>query len=241
MIDSLEQIGPPWFFITGYSLFVACFFFKDVLYLRTLALVGQLALVPYYIKDLSSIDISLSFTGLSEYLGIVCTLLVVSINLVFIYILLRERRPVELTTEQRSLYEISFSSLSMRNFHRLFTLGEIETPEQGELLIGKGRRTDSLYLVIDGEFQVVLESGQTRTIGKGGFIGELSFISGEVASADVSPLVSGSKILCWDKFTLVRFLDKDPVLSNAFDLIISSDVANKLKRMTADSRLPGSI
>jgi hypothetical protein len=37
--------------------------------------------------------------------------------------------------------------------------------------------------------------------------------------------------LAWTKCDLVKFLDRDLVLSNAFDLILSTDVTGKLKRM----------
>jgi hypothetical protein len=36
--------------------YLACVFFRDVLYLRTLALIGQIALVPHYVKGLGNLE-----------------------------------------------------------------------------------------------------------------------------------------------------------------------------------------
>jgi CRP-like cAMP-binding protein len=99
-----------------------------------------------------------------------------------------ERRPLILTPYQQRIYEISFSSISSRTFLRLFNLGEIINPNIDKLFIQRGRHLDLLYLIVDGEFEVSLETNEIKIIGSGGFLGELSFITGGDATANVSPL-----------------------------------------------------
>ena len=48
-MDDFVGWVPTVLFLIGYGLFVACFFCKDVLYLRALAVIGQIALIPYYL------------------------------------------------------------------------------------------------------------------------------------------------------------------------------------------------
>ena len=133
------------------------------------------------------------------------------------------------------MYDAVFSSLPLRAYRNLFRLGYITRPEGGELLIRRGSNIDNLYLVIDGEVEVVLDTGVIKGLTKGSFIGELSFITGQTTSADVRVKGPRTTLLSWEKEKLVGSLDNDRVLSNAFDLIISTDVAGKLKRMNSGS------
>ena len=228
MSGLIEGLLPPSMFIIGYALFVACFFCRDMLYLRLLAVVGQIALIPYYIDPSGQFDWGPS-------VGIVCTALLVCVNLYYICVLLAERRPVRLTPVEQSMYDAVFSSLSLRAYRNLFRLGHITRPEDGELLIRRGSNIDNLYLVIDGEVEVGLDTGAIKGLTKGSFIGELSFITGQTTSADVRVKGPQTTLLNWEKERLVEWLDNDPVLSNAFDLIISTDIAGKLQRMNAGS------
>ena len=102
-------------------------------------------------------------------------------------------------------------------------------------MIRRGSNIDNLYLAIDGEVEVVLDTGVTKVLTKGNFIGELSFITGQTTSADVRVKGPQTTLLSREKEKLVGSLDNDRVLSNAFDLIISTDVAGKLKRMNSGS------
>ena len=56
MSGIIEGVLPPAMFTIGYALFVACFFCRDMLYLRALAVVGQIALIPYYIDPSGQFD-----------------------------------------------------------------------------------------------------------------------------------------------------------------------------------------
>ena len=226
MSGIIEGIVPPAMFTIGYALFVACFFCKDMLYLRALAVVGQIALIPYYIDPSAQFD-------WGPYVGILCTAILVCVNFFYICVLLAERRPVHLTPVEQSMYDAVFSSLPLRAYRNLFRLGHITRPGDGELLIRRGSNIDNLYLVLDGEVEVVLDTGVTKVLTKGNFIGELSFITGQTTSADVMVKSPETTLLSWEKEKLVESLNNDRVLSNAFDLIINTDVGGKLRRMNA--------
>ena len=111
----------------------------------------------------------------------------------------------------------------------------MEQVGKGTLLIKRGQTLNKLYLVIDGEAEVLLPNGDTRTISKGGFIGEQSFITGNTTSADVHIGTDNIVLLTWSRETLSALLNKDPVLSNAFDLVITTDVIGNLQRMQAET------
>ena len=236
-MDHFISWVPPVLFLVGYVLFVACFFSKDVLYLRAMAVIGQIALIPYYISLFGDGNLNVS-TGdvlivgrLSPHIGLICSAVLVTVNLVYIFFLVIERRPVTLSSIEKTVYELGFSSLSSRTFQRLFCLGEIIYRKQGDLLVSRDSESSMLYLIIDGCAIVELSPNRTKELVGGQFIGEMSFITGSVTSADVRAGCDNTMVLVWTNCDLIKFLDQDTVLSHAFDLILSTDVTAKLNRM----------
>lgn len=236
-MDNFISWAPPVLFLVGYGLFVACFVCKDILYLRVLAVVGQIALIPYYIalfgdghSTLS--DGAISIVGrFSPHIGLICSAILVAVNLVYICWLLIERRPVQLSPIETPVYELGFSSLASRTFQRLFGLGKVIHFKRNDLIISRNSEPTMLYLIIDGSAVVELNPGHTKELIRGHFIGELSFITGALTSADVRGGHDNTVVLAWTNRDLIKFLDRDPVLSHAFDLILSTDVTGKLQRM----------
>lgn len=207
------------------------------MYLRAIAVVGQIALVPYYISLFAnghstlSTDVVLIVGRLSPHIGLICSAVLVVVNLVYICLLLIERRPVQLSSIEKTVYELVFPSLASRTFQRLFGLGELIHLKRNDLLISRNSEPTMLYLIIDGSAIVELSPGRTKELIRGQFVGELSFITGALTSADVRVDCDNTLVLAWTNHDLVNFLDQDPVLSHTFDLILSTDVTEKLKRM----------
>ena len=85
--------------------------------------------------------------------------------------------------------------------------------------------------IVDGNVEVTLGDNTERIISSNIFIGEQAFITGETASATVRILSDRATLLKWDSRTLQDFLDKDAELSNTFDLILTTDIIGKLRRM----------
>ena len=88
-----------------------------------------------------------------------------------------------------------------------------------------------LYLIADGNATVEISPGRTKDLVAGHFVGELSFITGGLTSADVRAGRDETLVLAWTHRDLAELLNRDPVLSHAFDLILSIDVTGKLTRM----------
>jgi CRP-like cAMP-binding protein len=70
----------------------------------------------------------------------------------------------------------------------LFRAGEERIVESGATLVREGHRTDSIFVVIRGQFSVRvanLESEHLAKLGAGELIGEISFLEGSPASATI--------------------------------------------------------
>lgn len=208
----------------AYVLFLLLYLSRNIFWLRTLAVFGNLSLIPWYYLQESPV-----------WSAMVWSAVYVAINAVQLTILYLERRPINLTEIEQQLYDIGFDSLSPRTYQKVVSLGSFEETARNTPLIKADEYIDKLYVVAEGEVEVTLPDGTTRAIRKGGFIGEQSFITNGKTSADVRVASENASLLTWDKGELRKFLDKYLILSNTFDLIITSDVINKLRRM-GDSR-----
>ena len=236
-MDNFIGWAPPVLFLIGYGLFVACFFCRDVLYLRALAVIGQIALIPYYIAlfgdghSAVSNDSALIVGQFSPQIGLICSAVLVVVNIVYIFLILNERRSVRLTSIEKTIYELVFSSISTREFRRLFSLGKIISLNRSQLIVSRDSASEMLYLIADGNATVEISPGRTKDLVAGHFVGELSFITGGLTSADVRAGRDETLVLAGTHRDLAELLNRDPVLSHAFDLILSIDVTGKLTRM----------
>ena len=204
----------------AYFLFLLLYLSKNIIWLRTLAVFGNLSLIPWYYLQESPV-----------WSAIAWSVVYVGINVVHLTILYLERRPIILTEIEQELYDMVFDSLSPRTYQKVLRSGAFEETVQNTPLIKADEYINRLYVVAEGEVEVTLRDGTTRAIKKGGFIGEQSFITNGKTSADVRVSTEKALLLTWEKEKLRKFLDQDLVVSNTFDLIITSDVINKLRRM----------
>ena len=78
-----------------------------------------------------------------------------------------------------------FSGLSTADLHALVsTLDEVDVPA-GTALITEGKGNHALYVLAEGEVDVVVGAQHRRTLGVGDFFGEISMLGQDSASASV--------------------------------------------------------
>jgi CRP-like cAMP-binding protein len=90
----------------------------------------------------------------------------------------------------------------------------------GEPIVRQGERGSAMYVVQDGQVEVVDESGDRELVlarlDAGEFFGEMAIFEREVRSATVRA-VGEARVLTVDRKTLMRRLQSDPTL--AFNLL----------------------
>ena len=91
-----------------------------------------------------------------------------------------------------------------------------KTYKDGEVIVRQGDTGDSMYVIQDGQAEVVLERGgrevRLRTIGQGEFIGEMAIFEREVRSATVRA-VGDVRVLTLDRRSILRKIQDDPSLA----------------------------
>ena len=205
----------------GYTIYLAAFLAKRIVWLRILTITGNFLIVPYF----------LYFHETPLWNSFFWTVIYTVINLVMLFIIYLESRPVSLDDLEQRIYDRTFRSLEPREFKKLIDHGSLEEIQPEVNLVTRDSELDSLMLVAEGEAEVVLKHGEHIIIPTGGFIGEQSFITGGKTSADVTTGKEASTILRWNSQVLRKYLADKETLKDHLDLIFTSDLIYKLRSM----------
>ncbi|NBS33754.1 MAG: cyclic nucleotide-binding domain-containing protein [Planctomycetia bacterium] len=158
-----------------------------------------------------------------------CSYLVrMTVNAVQIGILLRERRPRQLAGPERELYEQVFSELTPGEFRRLVKLGQWRKIDPGSTIVHRDTVVHDMQVLWQGALEVRTAGGVIARLEPGQFVGEMSFISGEKATADVVA-TEPSRVLAWSQESLNELLEKKPGLAFKIRGILGRDVVAKLR------------
>jgi len=205
----------------GYVTWLAAFMTKKLVWLRLLTIAGNILVVPYYLYFIEP--------PLWNSIGWACTYIL--INLVMLFIIYLESRPIKLSDLEQNIYNMTFKSLEPRVFKKLIDHGSLEEFHPEVVLVTRDSELDSLMYVVEGEAEVVLKHGEHLIIPTGGFIGEQSYITGEKTSADVKTGKEAAKIIRWNSEALRKYLAGKEALKDNLDLIFTADLIHKLRDM----------
>jgi CRP-like cAMP-binding protein len=90
------------------------------------------------------------------------------------------------------------------------------TYKSGETIVRQDDTGDSMYVIQEGQAEVVVEKGgkevRLRTLGKGEFFGEMAVFEREARSATVRA-VGDVRVLTLDRRSLLRKIQEDPSLA----------------------------
>lgn len=91
--------------------------------------------------------------------------------------------------------------------------------KDGEVIVRQGESGDTMYVVLEGQVEVVLTqttvTRQLAVLGEGDFFGEMEIFDSSARSATVRAK-GDARILTLDKNTLMRRLQEDPSLALHF-------------------------
>ena len=153
------------------------------------------------------------------------------INLIMLFLIYLESRPIKFSDLEQKIYDRTFKSLKPKEFKHLIDHGSLDELQPDVGLVTRDTHLEKLMLVVEGQAEVVLKNGDEVDILAGGFIGEQSFITGENTSADVATGKEATTILSWNSDSLRKYLEKKPHLKETLELILTSDVIHKLRDM----------
>jgi hypothetical protein len=149
------------------------------------------------------------------------------INVAHIVILLQERREVEFSGEEQELYQTLFPGFSPVEFMKLMRLAHWTSGEAGAVLTQQGEPVTHLVLLYNGEAEVEIDGESVARLRDGAFIGEMSLVTKNPATATVR-LCASTRYLRWSKDDLQALLERNPHMSHAMQSVVAADLTKKL-------------
>ena len=108
-----------------------------------------------------------------------------------------------------------------------FEIATWHTGAPNEILIVSGQQEPVLYLIQYGRTEVFQDGQIVDWYGPGTVMGELRFITGKPAVADVV-FSTEARYVAWDTAALQKLLKRNARLKTAFEALISANIASKL-------------
>jgi hypothetical protein len=164
-----------------------------------------------------------------QYIHIVGTSVLLLINLFQGVLLLRARQLDSWSDEERYLQSTAFRSLPNVIFKKLMDIAEWKTISKGDTLIAEHQDVESLMLVYDGTATIHLDGKPITYLRDNRFIGEMSFLTGNPASATVKA-ATPMRLITWRKAELYDLMAKEPDLKAGLQTLFSYDLAGKLSK-----------
>ena len=147
------------------------------------------------------------------------------VNLVQVFRIYDDRKPRLIPDELKDFYDGIFNEFSPKEFLYFMQLGEI-VKNTDKKIISSGDYQRELLLILNGTASVRREDVNIASLKRGQFIGEISFLTDQPASADVYAGKDELKYIKWDQQKI-----KAIKLSNhAFWIKLNSVLTNDLTR-----------
>ena len=205
-------------FFFGNTLYVLSYSVRSMIWLRILSILAASLAIPYFL-----------FRETSDWSAILWQSLYILVNTINLIDLVIKMRPFKLTQEEQFLQEGVLKTLSSSQIRNLVNKGTWQSYDSGEKLISFNQPVDKLILITQGNADARIEGTSVMTVKGGDFIGEMSFLTGNAASADV---VAGQNLraLAWKQDELKAYLTKESKVDALLQGILSSNVVKKLNQ-----------
>lgn len=196
------------------------FWVKDIVWLRLFSIASSLVWIGFMATPHHLIGASLFWN-----------VVFIAMNVVRITQLLLARAAVDFTDDEAQLHRTMFSGMSTVDFHRLLRAGEWQAFATGDTLIACDSPPEVVSLLTAGAAEVAKAGRVVATLGPHQFIGELSYLSGEPATATVTATANGRRLV-WTRQSLNSLFRLAPTLHHAFHAVVTHDLSAKLIRAT---------
>jgi Cyclic nucleotide-binding domain len=201
----------------GAVCYLVCFLFRDQLWLRIFAVLGDAVYTAFYF---TVADVPL-------WSAIVYSSLNMLINLAMIGLILNDRRMLPLDDHDLTLYQ-SFTGMSPGDFRRLRKIGTWQMPDLDETITQEGQPLKRLYYIVEGDIEI-RKGDRVFPVNSGLFIGEIAYLKNVPASATVIAK-AGARYMSWTHEDLKLILSRHETLKQSLSNLLSADLAMKVAK-----------
>ena len=188
---------------------------RDVLFLRIVLSFANLLQVIYQYGFNENPDIA------------AWNALFLTVNILQVIKLMKERAPVKLPDDIEDIYRTKFSDMTHREFLYFWSLGK-QKEVSDDSIIKEGEYQKNLFLILSGNASVSRDERVIATLHRPEFVGEISFITREPASANVA---ANGKLyyIEWNQDELRRLKTKNSTFWTKLNQCLGEDLAKKIK------------
>ena len=215
-MDLTAKLALVLFFAANITYCIA-YVVRDMLWLRLLTIVAALLTFPYFIVQPSVLYSALLWQSAFAL-----------INFINVIRLLHERRPVTFTDDEEKLRALVFPNFTPYHLKQFLAKADWHTAAKNDVLFKQNETLSALYLLADGEVDILQNGKRIQRRLSGTFIGELSMMTGNATSAEVV-FATDSQYVSWPHEVVQEYLEKQPEFGRSFNTLMSLDVARKLR------------
>ncbi len=203
---------------------VGAYWVKDILWLRLLCITGSLVVIPFYLLQTKPL-----------WTPMMWSCVFISINATRAWGIVKERRPIAFTVDERLLYDKTFSALSPQQFKRLVAIGEWEDLDRGHVLHSTGDPSESLLAVVRGELEA-RRHGRVLGHARPGDLAGLASVLGRSPELYDATVTQPARVIRWRIADLQKLTAADNSLTSALRKIAAAALADKLIRAVQAER-----
>jgi CRP-like cAMP-binding protein len=202
----------------SYALIALSYMMTRIFWLRVVAVVGLFLQIAYF-----------RLSGGNMNVGIGWDLVFIAINLVLIFLLVRERASLRLPEKEAPMLRESFSGLNDAQIARLLKAADWRDAQPGEILTKQDHAVDSLFFLCSGRASVEVNGSFETYLEKGSFIGEIAYLTGNLATATVV-IDEPSRVLAFSKMRMAKITSRDSQIAGIIYELLGRDLAQKMRR-----------
>lgn len=160
--------------------------------------------------------------------------ILLAVNLVQLFRFSFKVRRGMMTTEELALIADVLAIEEPAKQRRLRDVISWRDADTGEVLMRQGQKAPPLIYVATGQMEIEHKGLPVSTCGPDDFLGEMSLVTGEGASATVKVSLP-ARIAVFDREGLLRLMEAMPELSRAIDRRLNMGLVDKIQRMNRAS------
>jgi CRP-like cAMP-binding protein len=193
---------------------------RDMLWLRWFAVAAAMTNIPYFLVQNDVL-----------WPPVIWACVFTAINLWQISRIYLERRPVVLSADEQTLYDLGFRALRPREFLSLVLVGEWRTAAPGEKVLEEGKRVETICIAIRGSAEVRRRGKRIGALAPGHLIGTALALTGEASPIEAS-FSESARYIRWPLESLRVFVDRRPELRVMLQQFLNRDLATKVEALT---------
>lgn len=204
----------------AYLMLIASMMMRNINWLRALAIMAGSISAFYYwtLNDKVSMFWEMLFTLVN-----ICQLLILKV----------ENRRGKFSEEEDMFIKTCLSGVERAHARRLVKLGAWTEVNEDTILIDEKTRPDKLKFIVSGAANVMRNEKLIGKVGKGDFLGEISYLTGKCASA-TAVVTETTRYLAFNQERLKEHLSRNPEVRHALESSFNRNLAGKLVKSNVE-------